>query len=118
MMSIYQGVQGGPALNWPPWELLLSGFDVITYPDFFLQNVKIIPGFQPLRFGALLAVIMPYNPSVCPVRVGAARPCAHDHANSLFFSWRPPAGRHLETDATEDCNLSQICVWNHFKTVQ
>ena len=28
----------------------------------------------------------------------------------------PPAGRHLETGATEDCNLSQICVWNNFNS--
>jgi hypothetical protein len=90
----------------------------ITYPDFSPRNVKIIPGIQPLRFGALLALNMPYNPSVCPVPVGAARPCAHARANRFIFIWRPPAGQHLQTGATEDCNLSLICVWNHFNPVE
>jgi hypothetical protein len=59
-----------------------------------------------------------YNSSVPPVRVAVARPCAHDRVNRFVFIWWPPAGRHPETGATEDCNLSHICVWNHFKLVE
>jgi hypothetical protein len=61
---------------------------------------------------------MPNNPSLGPVRVAAARSCAHDRANRFIFSWWPPVGRHLETGVTEDHKLSQICVWTHFKLVE
>ncbi len=49
---------------------------------------------------------MPYNPSVGPVLVAAARPCAHDRANRFIFSWWPPAGRHPEI--TVDSNKMTV----------
>ena len=41
----------------------------------------------------------------------------HNPTLSLLFTMLPRAGRHLETGASEDCNLSQNCVWNYFKSV-
>ena len=35
-----------------------------------------------------------------------------------IFIMLPPAGRHLETGATEDCSLSLNCVWDHFNSVE
>ena len=54
--------------------------------------------------------IMPYNARAWPVSLALARPCAHGRANINVFMLPPPAGRHLETGATEYCNLSRFCV--------
>ena len=80
------------------------------------QSVKFIPGAQTLLFGALLCLTMrEHDQSESHWHVP---PCAHGRANSTVFIMLPPAGRHLETGATEDCNLSLFCVWNNFNSVE